>query len=146
DRRRHVWTTTLLAPGDEFTRILSVLERQVAATARFDRVDGLDWCVTAGDENQIEGDKRCRRRDLRHRTQRPQLFTRRRIVTANLMWTDSDQLGARLAFIDRRRTPRRKLFARCFPEFFTGLDVVRGDEGVLLNVRLHDHHVLVDDR
>src|SRR6185369_922552 len=40
---------------------------------------------------------------------------------------------------------RRKFFARRLPKFLAGLDVVSSNEGILLNVSLHDHHVLVDN-
>src|SRR6185369_14263160 len=116
-----------------------------AVAAWSNRVDRLNWRIATRDEYQIVRDKRRRRCNFRHWTERPQLFSRRRIVTANFLRADGDQFSARLAFVNGWGSPRRKLLARSLPEFFTCFDVVSSDERVLLNVGLHDHHVLIDD-
>src|SRR5439155_20376557 len=57
-----------------------------------------------------------------------------------------DQLGAILALVDRRRAPGAELVARCEPGAPPVLEIVRGDERILLFVALHDNQVLVQNR
>src|SRR6185369_3431943 len=143
--RRHVWTTALFAPRDEFVRLLPVLQRDVAIGAWLDCIDRLDGSVTARDKDQVLGHERRRCGDFRHRSQLPEFFSRQRVVTAYKFRSAGDQFSAELTFVNCRRAPRRDLLTRGFPDLFTGLEVERGNERILLDVGLNDNEVLVDD-
>ena len=68
------------------------------------------------------------------------------IVAARELGRLRDQLRLAVALEDRRRRPRGNLFALRAPHFLAGRDVERREERAALDVALHDHHVLPDDR
>ncbi len=126
-------------------RALAVGERDVAGGARPDRENRLR-AVAAGHVHQGSGADRCGRRVQGTARHSPQLFARRRVVSLHGAGAVRDQLGALRADVDRWRGERREQVARRPPDLVARVDIEGGDERALLLIRLHDHHVLPDDR
>src|SRR4029079_19707223 len=145
-RRRDVGTAALRAPDDELVLGLVVLERDVAGRAGLERDDRLDGAIPVGDDDEARADDRRRDRDLRVARILPQLLAGHRVVAAGEGRGLGDQLRLAVYLEDRRRGPRRDLVTLRAPDLLASGRVERGEERAALNVALHDHHVLVDDR
>jgi hypothetical protein len=74
----------------------------------------------------------------------PELLSGSRIVRPDPVRAVGDELASALAPIDRGGAPCRFLLASRAPDLFPALEIVSGDEGVLLPVVLYDDEVIVD--
>ena len=146
DRRRNVRSLARVTPGDRLARLLAGRQRDVAGRAGPDGIDRSDGRVAARDVDHAVLRDRSANRDLRVRPQRPEQPAGRRIVAANLR-SVGDQLGALAVGDERRRPPRGDLLrALGSPELLAARQIPRGDVRALLDIRLNDDGVSVDDR
>src|SRR5262249_12697055 len=144
--RRNVRTAALRAPRKAGAFRVVPLERDVAGRAGLEGVDRLDAAVAVGDDDEPGPDDRRGDRNLGIARVLPQLLPGVRIVPARERRRLRDELRLAVRLEDRGGGPRRDLVALRAPHVFAGRRVERRDEGVALDVALHDHEILVDDR
>src|SRR4029453_1157611 len=76
----------------------------------------------------------------------PRAFAGRGVVASGEPRRLGHQFSSTVTFVDRRRRPGGDFLAGGAPLRAARRDVECGDERTLLNVALHDHRILPDDR
>src|SRR5262245_3392539 len=142
----HVGTTTLHAPGNGFAGSCFPFEADVSARSGTYGIDRLDPTVPVCHENQIECCKWSGCSYLRIRAEAPEFLARHGVIATNELCRVGDKFDPRRTFKDRRRTPRWDLVPIGTPELLPRLQVECRNERILLDVALHDHAILVNDR